>query len=527
MYSHNYSHNDKTVIGSYSDREELSREINRLVDEGYTKDEITLFGNSETVKAFGTTDGVNVEQAPKTDRVMEDDSIWSRIKDAFTVDATEENYSDDPNYDETEDVLGPYRSDIDNGNVVLTVRNYRGVDTGMNTDADTAVPGAGMTDPQTPTRDAGDVDTSARTIDHEGVPDALDEDTDPAAIGGYSDPDRMDNPRESTDVRDTREARAPLTNVEDDMTTRGLGLNDPTLRTRGREPHDPNDPLYSDRLSETRDGEDDGMADASYAYADVDEQNAAGYKDDNDRDDEFRENRNEGVVDNNMTHRNDDKLNERDEDVTTGRKKNPASDLDTSARTIDHEGVPEALDGDDRPDAIDGYADPNRYGENENRTNVRDGRFEAEGYDDEGNTRVNNRNDENLTDEERIRLREERLEVDKDNVKKGEVDIHKRTVEETKTVDVPVEHEEVIIERRSVDEGDPVSDGLDNDDDSIRIPVHEEQVEVTKKPVVYEEVEVRKQRKTNTEHISEDVTREELDVDTEGDIHVEDGEDRR
>ena len=116
-----------------------------------------------------------------------------------------------------------------------------------------------------------------------------------------------------------------------------------------------------------------------------------------------------------------------------------------------------------------------------------------------------------------IQLREERLNVDKTAVKTGEVRVGKRVVTEHKTIDVPVEREEVVIERRPASgkaaRGDMV-------DEEIVVPVKEERVSVTKHPVVTEEVSVGKRKVQDTKHVAETVRKEELDVDEEGDVKV-------
>lgn len=117
-------------------------------------------------------------------------------------------------------------------------------------------------------------------------------------------------------------------------------------------------------------------------------------------------------------------------------------------------------------------------------------------------------------EDETLRLREERMDVNKHNVKSGEAIIHKRVVEETKTVDVPVRHEEIVIERRAVT--DEATDDTNFDDETFTIPVMEEQVEVTKHPVVTQEVKVHKRGVENVEHVSTSLRKEELDVDQDG-----------
>ncbi|AIY06502.1 hypothetical protein Plano_2537 [Planococcus sp. PAMC 21323] len=132
-------------------------------------------------------------------------------------------------------------------------------------------------------------------------------------------------------------------------------------------------------------------------------------------------------------------------------------------------------------------------------------------------------NDKNLpTEEEKMQLHEERLSVDKERVQTGEVNVGKHVVEENQTIEVPVEREEVYIERRPVNEetvgnsfdkestltGDAYQEGQD-----IHIPVSEEHVEVTKKDVISEEIVVGKRKVQDTETFNETVRHEEADID--------------
>lgn len=142
-------------------------------------------------------------------------------------------------------------------------------------------------------------------------------------------------------------------------------------------------------------------------------------------------------------------------------------------------------------------------------------------------TSVNEKTDnDNLTEDEKIRLKEERLEVDKEEEKTGEVNVRKETKHDTKTVDVPVESEEVVIERKPVagEDSKTTDTEIDEDSESYTIPVKEEKVEVDKEPVVKEEVEVKKETHEDVEEVTEDVKREELDVDSEGKTGVRDSD---
>ncbi|MFD1030573.1 YsnF/AvaK domain-containing protein [Metaplanococcus flavidus] len=121
------------------------------------------------------------------------------------------------------------------------------------------------------------------------------------------------------------------------------------------------------------------------------------------------------------------------------------------------------------------------------------------------------------TEEESLLLHEEQLAVNKERVQTGEVNVSKRIVEEQEQMDVPVERDDVVVERR------PMMDNGNGDaeikkepyqvGDELHIPVVEERLVVTKKEVVTEEIVVTKRKISDTEHISETLRREEVDID--------------
>lgn len=119
-------------------------------------------------------------------------------------------------------------------------------------------------------------------------------------------------------------------------------------------------------------------------------------------------------------------------------------------------------------------------------------------------------------DDDTIQLKEEKLDVNTHDVTTGEVDIHKHVVNDTETVEVPVKREEIVIERKPVT--DQSSQGTDEklEDDTITIPIKEEQVDVSKHTVIREEVGIHKEEHEDVEKVTEDVSREELDIDTIG-----------
>jgi uncharacterized protein (TIGR02271 family) len=121
--------------------------------------------------------------------------------------------------------------------------------------------------------------------------------------------------------------------------------------------------------------------------------------------------------------------------------------------------------------------------------------------------------------ETRIPLIEERLDVSK-RVRTDEVTIAKEPVTETKTVEVPVTHEEVRVERRPPSMTDTESMAAETGSrpvesrTEVRVPVTSEEIEVTKRPYVKEEVVVTKEPVTETRTVSDTVRSERVDTES-------------
>lgn len=138
------------------------------------------------------------------------------------------------------------------------------------------------------------------------------------------------------------------------------------------------------------------------------------------------------------------------------------------------------------------------------------------GDEDKDSNKDNNRAEN--TEDEKLRLRQEQLDISKNKVQAGEVILSKDVVEEQKTVDVPVTHEEVVIERRSIN--NEATDSPIGSTESIHIPVSEEKVEVGKHTVVTGEVSAHKREVEETKKVEETLKREEARIDTEGNPNV-------
>ena len=114
-----------------------------------------------------------------------------------------------------------------------------------------------------------------------------------------------------------------------------------------------------------------------------------------------------------------------------------------------------------------------------------------------------------------IPLTEERLEVSKKETME-EATLIKEPVKETKTIEVQLTHEELIIEKRkpsSSSSGDTTTEGEQKQIQSkteITIPLKKEEVVVTKKPYVKEEIVIKKKQVTETKTVSEDLISEKV-----------------
>jgi uncharacterized protein (TIGR02271 family) len=122
-------------------------------------------------------------------------------------------------------------------------------------------------------------------------------------------------------------------------------------------------------------------------------------------------------------------------------------------------------------------------------------------------------------DEQRMTRSEEQLDVGKHERVTGEVKLDKSVETEHVREQVPLRHEEVVVERRPADQ-DMAARGRIGDSEEVRIPVHEEELVVDKRVVPKEEIVVRKQERVETETVEDDLRRERVDVHREGDVDV-------
>lgn len=111
-----------------------------------------------------------------------------------------------------------------------------------------------------------------------------------------------------------------------------------------------------------------------------------------------------------------------------------------------------------------------------------------------------------------IRLYGEVLRVHTDRVNRGEARLRKEVHTSTQTVEVPVRHEELVVDRVPVEGEQAAGAEAKFQNQEVRIPLSEEQAKVEKQPVVREEVHVGKKEVTETQKFDEQVRSEDLNV---------------
>ncbi len=116
-------------------------------------------------------------------------------------------------------------------------------------------------------------------------------------------------------------------------------------------------------------------------------------------------------------------------------------------------------------------------------------------------------------DETRIQRSEEELRVGTRRSEAKAVKVRKRIVTERQRMEVPKMREEVTVERVPVEGRDAAGLGAEIGEDEIVVPVTEDEIVVEKRPVVKEEIRIRKDVVHEEEVIEADVRKEEIDID--------------
>ncbi|MDL0402736.1 PRC and DUF2382 domain-containing protein [Corynebacterium lehmanniae] len=116
---------------------------------------------------------------------------------------------------------------------------------------------------------------------------------------------------------------------------------------------------------------------------------------------------------------------------------------------------------------------------------------------------------------------EEQLNVSKDRVETGQVRLRKYVVNETETVEVPVEREEVRVVREPITDADRANYDGNIGEQEASVTLSEDRVNVSKESVPVEKVSLEKDTVRDTERVSEEVRKERFETDgiVEGDIN--------
>jgi uncharacterized protein (TIGR02271 family) len=119
-----------------------------------------------------------------------------------------------------------------------------------------------------------------------------------------------------------------------------------------------------------------------------------------------------------------------------------------------------------------------------------------------------------------IPLAEEQLTVRKTSRKAGELVLTREVTEQVQKVPVDLNYEEVQVERITVNR--PVPRGRRplprQEGDTLIVPIVEEEIVVSKRLVVREEVRITKRRLERHEEVSDTVRRQELHIESLGDV---------
>lgn len=110
---------------------------------------------------------------------------------------------------------------------------------------------------------------------------------------------------------------------------------------------------------------------------------------------------------------------------------------------------------------------------------------------------------------------EEQLDVHKERVQSGKARLRKYVVEDTETVEVPVTREEVRVERTPISEEEAANYRGEIGEDEASVVLNEERVDVQKKTVPVEKVNLAKEQVTETERHTETLAKEQIETDAD------------
>lgn len=113
---------------------------------------------------------------------------------------------------------------------------------------------------------------------------------------------------------------------------------------------------------------------------------------------------------------------------------------------------------------------------------------------------------------------EEKLDIGTQRRESGKARLRKYVVTETVTTQVPVSHEEVRVEREPITDAnvDSAMSGPELSEEEHEVTLHAEEPVVEKKTVPVERVRLDTETVTDTESVTEEVSKEQIDTDVDG-----------
>jgi uncharacterized protein (TIGR02271 family) len=126
-----------------------------------------------------------------------------------------------------------------------------------------------------------------------------------------------------------------------------------------------------------------------------------------------------------------------------------------------------------------------------------------------------------------VPLMEEQLEIRRRAIDQGEVAIHKKVETVTRTVDVPLRHEVIHVERVARADIKPDARYHAFEDQTFSVPLKGEEADVIKRAVYTGEVRLHKRAVEQTRHLSAQVRHEEIDLTGKGELESETAEELR
>lgn len=123
---------------------------------------------------------------------------------------------------------------------------------------------------------------------------------------------------------------------------------------------------------------------------------------------------------------------------------------------------------------------------------------------------------ENIT----LQIKKEQLNIIKELIQTEEVKVYKETFSEEKTFIIPINREELVIEK--INSTSSNSKTSEASPEIIRIPLSEEQVDFSKHNVTLEDVSIYKEQLQDIKHIEEILKKEQLKIKISGSPQITD-----